>query len=68
MDFSKTISGNGGSGSQEPYYTLVFEGDIKQNKDWDVIFEEVTKGGRRVKRTTKKRRIRKRRKTVRSHK
>ena len=40
---SKTISGNGGSGSQEPYYTLVFEGDIKQNKDWDVIFEEESK-------------------------
>jgi hypothetical protein len=36
------ITGAGGSGFQEPYYTLVFDNDnnIKLTKDWDFKFEK----------------------------
>jgi hypothetical protein len=37
---SKTMSGSGGSGSQEPYYTLLFEGGTtKTNQDWQTDFK-----------------------------
>lgn len=35
-------TGNGGSGYQEPYYTLIFTNGIKdENKDWQDKYDEV---------------------------
>jgi hypothetical protein len=45
----KTLSGLGGSGSQEPYYKLIFiagNNTITHTKDWDDTYEEVIGGGR----------------------
>ena len=35
---SKEETGSGGSGFQEPYYSLIFDNSIKLIKDWDCRF------------------------------
>jgi hypothetical protein len=68
---SKTIAGRGGSGSQEPYYELIFEsGDtiIRDLGDWAEKYEEVTGGGKRKTRYNKRaKRARKTNKRSRRH-
>ena len=55
----KKVSGNGGSGSQEPQYTLTFKGenDISPTTitlDWQNAYDEATNGGKRRSRLNRK--------------